>query len=136
MYLNIGTPNNHHSPFGTNGEAVVVGVPILKHFRVLWLLSKTADHVQTVCLTVLMWNVYGSMKKIFFFSPETQSDQSDFEGKIRALNEELRRRKAEADKLKRERKKKRKELMKNKEESLKKQIEVICIPQPSLSASY
>ena len=66
-------------------------------------------------------------KNLLLFSPETQSDQSDFEGKIRALNEELRRRKAEADKLKRERKKKRKELMKNKEESLKKQIEVkIC----------
>ena len=56
---------------------------------------------------------------------ETQSDLSDFEGRIRALNEELRRRKTEADKLKRERKKKRKEQMKNKEESLKKQIEVM-----------
>ena len=35
MCLNIGTPNNHHSPFGTNGEVVVLGVPILKHFRVV-----------------------------------------------------------------------------------------------------
>ena len=33
--LNIGTPNNHHFPFGTNGKVVVLGVPILKHFRVL-----------------------------------------------------------------------------------------------------
>ncbi|KAL5012691.1 hypothetical protein ScPMuIL_011242 [Solemya velum] len=55
--------------------------------------------------------------------PETQSDQSDFEGRIRALSDELRRRKIEAEKLKRERKKRKKELMKNKEESLKKQIE-------------
>ena len=30
----IGTPNNHHFPFGTNGIVVVLGVPILKHFRV------------------------------------------------------------------------------------------------------
>ena len=32
--LTIGTPNNHHFPFGTNGKVVVLGVPILKHFRV------------------------------------------------------------------------------------------------------
>ena len=36
MYLNIGTYNNHHFPFGTNGKVVVLGVPILKHFRVFW----------------------------------------------------------------------------------------------------
>ena len=34
MCLNIGTPNKHHYPFGTNGKVVVLGVPILKHFRV------------------------------------------------------------------------------------------------------
>ena len=34
MHLNIGTPNNHHFPFGTNKKVVVLGVPILKHFRV------------------------------------------------------------------------------------------------------
>ena len=33
MYLNIGTPNNYHFPFGTNGKVVVLGVPILKHSR-------------------------------------------------------------------------------------------------------
>ena len=33
MCSNIGTPNNHHFPFETNGK-VVLGVPILKHFRV------------------------------------------------------------------------------------------------------
>ena len=31
---NIGTPNNHHFPFATNGKIVVLDVPILKHFRV------------------------------------------------------------------------------------------------------
>ena len=33
--LNIGTPKNHHFPPGTNGKVVVLGVPILKHFRVI-----------------------------------------------------------------------------------------------------
>ena len=35
MCLNIGTPKNHHFPFVTNGNVVVLGVPIFKHFRVL-----------------------------------------------------------------------------------------------------
>ena len=34
MCLNIGTPDNHHFPFGINGRVVMLGVPILKHFRV------------------------------------------------------------------------------------------------------
>ena len=34
MCLNIGTPKNHHYSSGTNGKVVVLGVPILKHFRV------------------------------------------------------------------------------------------------------
>ena len=34
MCTNFGTPNNHHFLSGTNGEVVVLGVPILKHFRV------------------------------------------------------------------------------------------------------
>ena len=33
MCSNIGTPNNHHFPFRTNGKVVVLGVPILKHLR-------------------------------------------------------------------------------------------------------
>ena len=35
MCSNIGTPNNHHFPSGTNGKVMVLGVPILKHFRVI-----------------------------------------------------------------------------------------------------
>ena len=34
MYLNIGTSKNHHFLFGTNAKVVVLGVLILKHFRV------------------------------------------------------------------------------------------------------
>ena len=37
---NIRTPNNHHVPFSTNGKIVVLGVPILKHFRVFLLGSQ------------------------------------------------------------------------------------------------
>ena len=33
MCSNIGTPSNHHFPFGTNGKVVMLGVTILKHFR-------------------------------------------------------------------------------------------------------
>ena len=38
MCLNIGTPNNHHFPYGTDGKVVVLGVPIhvLEHFRVIF----------------------------------------------------------------------------------------------------
>ena len=38
MCLNIGTPNNVHIPFGTNEELVVLSVPILKHFKVIYFL--------------------------------------------------------------------------------------------------
>ena len=34
MRLNIRTLNNHHIPFGTNEQVVVLGVPKLRHFRV------------------------------------------------------------------------------------------------------
>ena len=39
MCLNIWIPNNHHFPFGTNERVVVLGVPILKHFRVNYFLQ-------------------------------------------------------------------------------------------------
>ena len=34
MCSNIGTPKTINFPFGTNGKLMVLGVPILKHFRV------------------------------------------------------------------------------------------------------
>ncbi|XP_064650175.1 centrosome-associated protein 350-like isoform X3 [Lineus longissimus] len=51
------------------------------------------------------------------------SDASDIEGRIRALNEDLKRRKSEADRLKKEQKKRHKDRLKAQEASLKKQIE-------------
>ena len=40
MYLNIGASNYRHFPFGKNGKVVVLGVPILKHFRVFTFILK------------------------------------------------------------------------------------------------
>ena len=34
MCLNIGTPKNHYFPSEIYGKVVVLGVPILKHFRI------------------------------------------------------------------------------------------------------
>ena len=67
MCLNIGTPNNHHFPFGTNGKVVVLGVSILKHFRGIL--------------------PYGSKKKLMTVLPSTKfqntyhTDNSKQEGK-------------------------------------------------------
>ncbi|XP_072367856.1 centrosome-associated protein 350-like isoform X2 [Scyliorhinus torazame] len=54
---------------------------------------------------------------------ETTSDQSDIESRIRALKDELRKRKSIVDKLKKEQKKRQKERLKAQEASLIKQLE-------------
>ena len=51
MCSNIGTPNNHHFPFGTNGKIAVLGVPILKHFRVVHLFEKNFYSNLKICKT-------------------------------------------------------------------------------------
>ena len=60
--------------------------------------------------------------------PETASEQSDVEGRIRALNDDLQRRKREAERLKKEQRKEEKKQEHNKlkeqEQALKEQIEV------------
>lgn len=58
---------------------------------------------------------------------ETPSDASDYEVKIKVLNEELKRRKLEAEGLKKEQKKRRKDKMREQEASLKRQIEVLTV---------
>ena len=35
IYLNFGTPKIMNFPFGTNGKFIILGVPILKHNRVI-----------------------------------------------------------------------------------------------------
>ncbi|XP_032718615.1 centrosome-associated protein 350 isoform X3 [Lontra canadensis] len=54
---------------------------------------------------------------------ETTSDQSDIEGRIRALKDELRKRKSVVDQLKKEQRKRQKERLKAQEASLIKQLE-------------
>ncbi len=55
---------------------------------------------------------------------ETASDQSDVEGRIKVLTEELKKRKGEAEKVKKEARCKHKEKLREKEDQLKKQIAV------------
>lgn len=62
--------------------------------------------------------------QFYWLGTESMSDQSDVEGRIHALAEQLRSRKMEADRLKREQKKKHKEHLEAREDSLRKQIEV------------
>ncbi|XP_035685413.1 centrosome-associated protein 350-like [Branchiostoma floridae] len=54
---------------------------------------------------------------------ETASDQSDIEGRIRALNQELKQRKMVAERLKKEAKRRTREKLKAREEALRKQLE-------------
>ena len=77
------------------------------------------------------------MSQPIFCLTETASDQSDVEGRIRALNQELMKRKREAEQLKKEAKRRDKERLKAQEASLKKQIEVSRkIPVSSLMARF
>lgn len=62
--------------------------------------------------------------KYFCVSDTTTTDQSDIELRISALQEQLRQRKLEAEKLRREEKQLRKEKLRSKEQSLLKQLEV------------
>lgn len=65
------------------------------------------------------------------------SDQSDIESRIRALKEELRKRKSVVYQLKKEQKKRHKERLKAQEASLLKQLEVsVCLSEnPSMPCS-
>ena len=67
------------------------------------------------------------MKKSEFFNflcPETMSDASDYEVRIRQLSDELRRRRKEVEILKKERSRRKKEKFKAQEVALKKQLDV------------
>lgn len=60
----------------------------------------------------------------FYFPTENISDQSNIESRIKALKEELRKRKLMAYQLKKEQKKRHKERLKAQEASLLKQLQV------------
>ena len=73
MCLNIGTPNNHHFPFGTNGKVVVLGVPILKHFWVNY--EQTANTHQCKLINVYqLFKFYGLFKGISAHCKDMQAD--------------------------------------------------------------
>lgn len=63
---------------------------------------------------------------------ETASDQSDIESRVRALKDELRKRKTVVYQLKKEQKKRHKERLKAQEASLLKQLEVSNLPSLNL----
>ncbi|XP_015725109.1 centrosome-associated protein 350 isoform X3 [Coturnix japonica] len=65
----------------------------------------------------------GSDESLSITQSETTSDQSDIEGRIRALKDELRKRKSVVYQLKKEQKKRQKERLKAQEASLIKQLE-------------
>nr|CAD7257628.1 unnamed protein product [Timema shepardi] len=65
----------------------------------------------------------GSDESIIFSQNDTASEQSDIEGRVAALREQLRRRKMKAEKLQKEQKRLKREKLKAKEQSLLKQIE-------------
>ncbi|XP_060252648.1 centrosome-associated protein 350 isoform X4 [Ovis aries] len=91
-------------------------------------LSMTQSALRTVAARLLCpWSFPGKNTRVgcrFLLSDsETTSDQSDIEGRIRALKDELRKRKSVVDQLKKEQKKRQKERLKAQEASLIKQLE-------------
>lgn len=73
-----------------------------------------------------VWHWFHILTVIYYLNllSEPISDQSDIESRIRALKEELRKRKSMAHQLKKEQKKRQKERLKAQEASLLKQLEV------------
>ena len=51
MCLNIGTPKNIIFPFETNGKLMILGVPILKHFRVFVSFQSFNIYLNSMTLT-------------------------------------------------------------------------------------
>ena len=57
MCLNTGTAKNHHFPLVTNGKVVVLGVSILKHFRVYMVPNTSKLHGPS--MFAVKSNIYG-----------------------------------------------------------------------------
>ena len=103
----IRTPNNHHFPFGTNGKVVVLGVPILKHFRVDSILKRlsfagrqTESHKS--CSPLLKWqrklNMQPHTFKWFLFYPQALQE---LQGKMITTTQQLKVSDAQIETLKR-----------------------------------
>ena len=67
MCQNTGAPKNINFPFGTNGKLMVLGVPILMHFRI-HILNKTLVFkrcpFQSSTSLMSILNIFLSKKKI------------------------------------------------------------------------
>ena len=66
MCLNIGTPNNNYFPFGTNGKLDVLGVPILKHFKVVHKFSLSAENVCHLWLLPILSGISCFLLRLLF----------------------------------------------------------------------
>ena len=71
MCSNIGTPNSHHFPFGTNGKEVLLGVPVLKHFRVTSVLSAVISEYPLISKNIVWtcFSIFWTCFSIFISSP-------------------------------------------------------------------
>ena len=63
MCLNIGTSNNHHFPFRTNGKVVVLDVPILRHFRVSTCYKLEKNRLKVIRVHIVVCGKYRNMNK-------------------------------------------------------------------------
>ena len=64
MCLNIGTPKTINFPFGTNEKLMVLGVPILKYFRVSIFLNKAFDWSYSLYTVALLLLKYTNCPKV------------------------------------------------------------------------
>ena len=62
MCLNIGTHKNINFSFETNGKLMALGVPILRHFRVVLILGIVMLKANKTCK-----NILSEKKNVFFF---------------------------------------------------------------------
>ena len=72
MCLNNGAPKSHHFPFGTNKTEEVLGVPILKNFRVKrrYILHFVERDCRTVFVNEfekVIWTTHEQLNRVLYF---------------------------------------------------------------------
>ena len=85
--LNIGTPNNHQFPsFGTNGKVMVLGVPILEHFRVssyFFFIRQESFELNPIGNPVYNSYKVSHTPSVAFLKAEFSSQASNFTGNLK-----------------------------------------------------
>ncbi|XP_043226325.1 centrosome-associated protein 350-like [Amphibalanus amphitrite] len=102
------------SPAGTGGRVVPIKSPLS---------PRLSGPAAAAVKAARRRHSSGSDDSVSFSQNDTCSDQSDVEGRIFALQEELKRRKVEAERLRREQRRKHREKLRQQEQSLRKQLE-------------